>query len=255
MPRPYIGVTGVVTPADVAALAKCVDLLPQGYRLMAGVLVSAKTLRGERTTNARYPTFGRVSGLLEGLAAAGCWPVVHFNCRENLHEHLGPLARLTAMRGLQLNVSSPDVGVITMFKRERADVEFILQVNNAARGESGVLTKASALAYIDRYDSVADFALVDASGGRGEPINIKLARSLASSRGGMAFAGGFGPDSYEAVREVCASALWPSFDAETRVRRPLANGIPGESYQDELDPVAAAQWVRTAAREVSSFPA
>lgn len=255
MGRPYIGVTGIVKRADVEALARGVDLLPRGYRLMAGVLVSAKTLRGGRTTNARYPAFECVGGLLAALAESGCWPVIHFNCRENLSEHLDVLAGLTAMRGLQLNVSNPDVDAIAVFKRKRADVEFILQVNNAARDKDGELTKASALAYIGRYDSVADFALFDASGGRGEPINIDLARSLASSRAGMAFAGGFGPDSGKTVREVCVSAPWPSFDAETRVRRPLASGILGEPYQDELDPVAAMQWIRTAARELSTFPA
>lgn len=249
--QPYIGVTGVVTAEDVAALRRCVALLPTGYRLMAGVLVSAKTLCDEPTTNARYPRFDDVPGLLTALADAGCWPVVHFNCRAGLREHLQALAGLDAVRGLQLNVGNPDLATVSAFKEWRPDVELILQVNAAAQDESGTLTKASALRYMDRYDSVADFALVDASGGRGKAMDLSLATSLAPMRRGMAFAGGFGPGSFESVHALCQAGARPSFDAETRVRRPLASGaVEGLPYQDELDPEAAMRWVREAARAV-----
>lgn len=248
---PYIGITGIVSAGDVHALRTLAwrEPPPFGYRWMAGVLASAKTLAGEATTNARYPRFDDVPAILADLALdTRTWPVVHFNCREGLAGHLRTLAGLSAMRGLQLNVQNPDRGEVAAFKRDRPDVEFILQVNAAAADESGALTPDSIRRYIDRYDGVADFALVDASAGRGKAIDLAVARQIAAYRPGMALAGGFGPGTDSAVRALCEVARDLSFDAESRVRRPLARPLEGVPYQDELDPQAAFEWAWVARR-------
>lgn len=244
--RPYIG---IVSAGDIHALRRLAwaSLPPFGYRWMAGVLVSAKTLAGEATTNARYPRFDDVPALLAELGEdSRTWPVVHFNCREGLAGHLRTLAGLTAMRGLQLNVQNPDRDEVAAFKRDRPDVEFILQVNAAAADESGAITADSVRRYVDRYDGVADFALVDASAGRGKAVDLAVAQQVAAHRPGMAFAGGLGPDSEEQVATLCAAAQGLSFDAESRVRRPLAHAVEGVPYQDRLDPAAAFYWVKSA---------
>ena len=251
---PYIGITGIVSAGDVHALRTLAWMEPPpfGYRWMAGVLVSAKTLAGEATTNARYPRFDDVPAILADIALdTRTWPVVHFNCREGLAGHLRTLAGLSAMRGLQLNVQNPDRDEVAAFKRDRPDVEIILQVNAAAADESGGLTQGSVRRYIDRYDGVADFALVDASGGRGKAVDLGMAQQVATYRRGMAFAGGFGPDSEPAVAVLCVAAQGLSFDAESRVRRPLANPL-AVAYQDELDPKAASEWSRAARRAIES---
>lgn len=263
MGAPYIGVTGVVTPADVAAVAACVPLIPPSHRLMAGVLASAKTLRGDAATNRRYPPFRDVERLLSDLAAVGAWPVVHFNCRDGLDEHLGTLARaLPSMSGLQLNMVRPDLGAVGRFLRARPDVEFILQVNRGAVGPGAPVTAEAIAAYVERCESAAEHALIDLSGGRGEPMDAALAGEVLRLWGpgwhaAPSFAGGLGPDAGPTLAALGATAArhgWRptslSFDVESRVRVPCADPIAGEPYQDDLDGDLVRGWVSVAAAAI-----
>lgn len=266
MRAPYIGVTGIVTTADVSAIAACVPLVPPSHRLMAGVLVSAKTLRGERTTNRRYPPWRNVERLLSDLAAAGAWPVVHFNCRRDDLSDLLPLLaeNLPSMRGLQLNIARPSIFAVGEFCRARPDVEFILQANRSAAPPGEGVTAEHIAAYVAEYGRHEAHALIDLSGGRGESLNVDLAADLLrrvwrdgwQTRPGVA--GGLGPDAgpaLDALRAALDGSAWPlaslSFDAESRVRVPCADPIGEEPYQDDLDGALARRWVALAASAVT----
>lgn len=265
MTKPYIGITGVVTPADVATIASCVALLPPSHRLMAGVLVSAKTLRGEWATSRRYPHASQVDALLTACADAGAWPVVHYNTRAE-GEVLGfELALLSsrlfpAMRGLQLNVARPDPAVVSEFAARHSAVEVIVQVNRAALGDDPV--PADAVLYANGYVG-ARHALLDLSGGRGAAVDASFAARVtqawrllgAATRLGVA--GGLGPDAGGALATLreAVGADWfasLSFDAESGVRSPVADPTPGEKHQDALDADKARAWVRVAADAVTS---
>lgn len=275
MTKPYIGITGVVTPADVATIASCVALLPPSHRLMAGVLVSAKTLRGEQATSRRYPHASQVDTLLTACADAGAWPVVHYNTRAE-GEVLGfELALLSsrlfpAMRGLQLNVVRPDVAVVREFASRHPAVEVIVQVNRAAIGDANGPVPAHAAIYASAYVGAAH-ALIDLSGGTGAAVDVSFAARVTrawrvlsaafedhpNGPPRLGVAGGLGPDA-GAILAVLRAEADPgsfaalSFGAESGVRSPVADPTPGEKHQDALDAEKARAWVRVAADAVTS---
>ena len=254
---PSVGVTGIVTDDDVAVIAECVKLLPPTHRLMAGVLVSAKTLRGEATANRRYPLIGRVEELLSGLAAVGAWPVVHFNCREGLREHVAAMVRaFPSMRGLQLNVVRPDRVAIGGLRRDRPEVEFILQVNRGSASAGEAMTAASVAAYVDGYADVAAHVLLDASGGEGRPLSPELAAEVLDGWRWAcvpSLAGGLGPDASPILYDLASRVrnrrrlAWCSVDAESKLRVPVDGADMDVPYQDRLAARKAVAWVRRAA--------
>lgn len=275
MTAPYIGITGVVTDDDVATIRACVPLAPPSHRLMAGALVSAKTLRGEWAASRRYPHASRVEALLAGCADAGAWPAVHYNTRaegEVLGLELWSLCNLfPAMRGLQLNVARPDPAVVREFAARHPAVEVIVQVNRAAIGndDAGRPNAAHAVVFASAYVG-ARHALVDLSGGTGSAVDISFAarvtrawRVLADAFADhpcgpprLGVAGGLGPAArvtLAALRDevVGAQAFGElSFDAESGVRSPVADPTPSEKHQDALDAEKARAWVALAARAI-----
>lgn len=257
--KPYIGVTGIVTMDDVRTIAECVQMLPPTHRLMAGVLVSAKTLRGQSTTNRRYPPVDDVGGLLAELDNVGAWPVVHFNCREDLPEHLDTLAqRFFLARGLQLNVVRPDVEAVAKFTAQRRDMAFILQVNRGAVPRATEITARVVLDYVARYDTVASYALLDLSGGEGRAMSPDLAWQVLDQwrweGPAPAFAGGLGPDANDLLTEFAAGLREPrrfsmcSFDAESKLRTAVGDPVPEAPYQDQLDAAKTTAWVAAVCR-------
>lgn len=259
----YIGATGFVqAPRDVAIAAACVALTPPSHCFMAGVLASAKTLRGEPTPSRRYPPFRAVERLLYELDDLGAWPVVHFNCRDGLDEHLARLAEeCPSMRGLQLNVANPDPEAIARFLRLRSDVAFVLQVNRGAVERGAPITAEAIAAYVARYAEVATYALIDLSGGEGKALDTALAldvlrRWSPAWQTRPSFAGGLGPHAEETVQVLCRDGGHDprglSFDAESLLRTPCTDPIPGERHQDTLDPDLAPRWVACAASAIRS---
>jgi len=225
--KPYIGITGVVTPGDVATIRACVPLVPPSHRLMAGILVSAKTLVGGATTSRRYPDASRVESLLAACADAGAWPVVHYNSRAEEGVFGVELAmlreRFPSMRGLQLNVTNPQPFPVEAFARQNRGVELILQVNRAAmpslastragdtydRHCARCLVADEVSAYAARYYGVAHL-LLDASAGEGVPLDHDLAGTVIGRNGDewrdrgrrVGIAGRLGPDSADALASV-----------------------------------------------------
>ena len=246
MSIPYIGITGIVTAGDLATVRECGALMPPSHRLMAGVLVSAKTLRGEATASRRYPAAAQVETILSSCAQYGAWPVVHYNTRATgsvLALELALLARMfPSMRGLQLNVVRPDSDAVVHFAETRTSVEVVVQINRGAFGEPPV--PVDAVRYAQQYDG-ARHALLDLSGGEGSAVDVSFAARVA--RGWRVFsvaprlgvAGGFGPDSREVLaslrEEIGAEAFAElSFDAESRLRVPVADPTPDAKHQDAL---------------------
>ncbi len=254
MSIPYIGITGIVTAGDLATVRECCALMPPSHRLMAGVLVSAKTLRGEATASRRYPAAAQVEAILSSCSRHGAWPAVHYNTRATesvLALELALLSRMfPSMRGLQLNVARPDPDAVAYFAKTRPAVEVIVQINRGAFGEAPV--PVDAVRYAQQYDGVRH-ALLDLSGGEGSAVDVSFAARVA--RGWRVFAaaprlgvaGGFGPDSREvlaSLREEIGAEPFAglSFDAESRLRVPVADPAPGEKNQDALCHEKALAW-------------
>jgi hypothetical protein len=245
--QPYIGITGITSDEDVDTISECCKIVAttvRTHRVMAGVLVSAKTLHGEPTTNRRYPTIDRVEALLLNSRYAYAWPVVHYNTRavgDSLGNELRELVnRCPSMRGLQLNIVRPTPSVVYAFAFDHPHVEVIVQMNRAAFGDPPV--PADAILYARDYPN-ASHALLDLSGGCGADINAAFAARVARGwpyAAQLGVAGNLGPDAgptLRALRDDLGAERFASlsFDAESRVRVPVEDPIVGERYQDRLD--------------------
>lgn len=258
-PYNYIGITGIVSVADLYTVRDCCALTPWTHRFMAGVLVSAKTLRGEYTESRRYPAVAQVEPILAVCASHGAWPVVHYNTRATgdvLTTELAALVRaFPSMRGLQLNVVRPTPSVVDAFAVDHPHVEVIVQMNRAAFGNPPV--PADAILYARDYPN-ASHALLDLSGGRGEDIDTAFAARVARAwphAGGLGVAGGLGPaaaTTLRALRDDLGADRFAllSFDAESRVRVPVEDPIAGGKHQDRLDRDRALAWVSLIAKMV-----
>ena len=261
IPIPYIGITGIVTQGDVETVRECATLVRTHvptHRLMAGVLMSYKTLTGQTTTNRRYPLRTHVETSLKACLDAGAWPVIHYNTHAKGADFARELEILSkdfpTMAGIQLNVVCPDREAISSFVSDpHRGVEVILQVN----GTSLRKTEWNACSYIGWYDDISH-ALLDASGGNGKLFSPGTAEVIAETyphavEDGvrLGLAGGLGPDCGPALENL-QELLVPhgislrdlSFDAESRVRVPVSDPIPGEKYQDTLSHTASLMYVR-----------
>lgn len=264
--QPYICITGITSAEDVDTIGECCKIVAANvrtHRVMAGVLVSAKTLRGESMTNRRYPTIDRVESLLLNSRYAYAWPVVHYNSRAvgySLGDELRELAkRCPSMRGLQLNVVRPSPSVVNAFAFDHPHVEVVVQMNRAAFGDPPV--PADAILYARDYPN-ALHALLDLSGGRGADIDTAFAARVARGwphAARLGVAGGLGPDAEQTLRALRDdlgaerfAAL--SFDAESRVRVPVEDPIVGEKYQDRLDRSKALAYTAVVCDTIRSTP-
>lgn len=250
--QPYIGITGVVCDADVRTIAECAAIVRQrapSHRLMAGVLVSAKTLSEEWSANRRYPVYDRVEGLLAALRDVGAWPVIHYNTRSDgafLGAELLTLAMDNdALTGVQLNIASPQVSVLREVADEFPGIEFILQLKRRSIVDANVSAWA-VLRYAQSYSALAAHALLDFSEGDGVPIDADYAARVVRSWNGamgttrLGIAGRLGPDcanTLTALRERVGAERFAelSFDAESGLRVPVSDPRPGEKCQDALD--------------------
>lgn len=276
LPQPYVGVTGFM-PDDVPTAQACIAVvheLAPSHRFMAGVLVSATTLRAAPTASRRYPSIRDVDTLLTRCAEAGAWPVVHYNTRATGDDFAAELRVLKnlcpSMRGLQLNIVCPDRAVVREFAYAHENVEVILQINQASLD---AIRRPPALYgfpwdYVERYAGIRH-ALLDASAGTGKAFDADRTGERIMEcydqwdrymiRGGVA--GGLGPDCGPMLDDLRDAMLGQegdpdielrelSFDMESNVRVPVDNPTPGAKHQDRLDHDKAVAGVRAVCKAI-----
>lgn len=223
---PYVGVTGFMTPQEVRAALKYA--LPD-RGLMVGVLASFKTLMGG--TN-RYPhQFPRVERITEIFQEhPAAVNLIHYSTDvpekllsvqlERLRELGGP-----HLHGFQLNIAWPPPQEIKYFKNMVwPDARIVLQIpRRAMEGQDVVVCLRD---YVDLVDDV----LIDASEGRGEPLNQErtLALVRAVTHGAYPFerrcpfnvgvAGGLGLDTLHLLEPIIAEFPDINFDAQWELR-------------------------------------
>lgn len=247
-PAPYIGATGVVTPAEAywaGFLLSRYCVTAPTHRPMLGVLASYRTLRGETVTNRRYPVIGDVRAILASMPA-GVFRTIHFNTRGDvpLQVELTHLLGVCGVPdGIQLNVVRPDPNALAAFSRDFPQVEIILQVNGSSLGHDR--SPQAVADYVARYSGIASHALLDLSGGNGRDLNVRWAAECIrlieadprSARIRVGVAGGLGPESFRVLSDLVAHVGHRTFsvDAEGRLRVPVADPIEGEPYQDQIE--------------------
>ena len=240
-----IGVTGIVFGDDVETMRLASKLAPETHTLMAGILVSGKTMAGEFTSNRRYPAVDTIPKLISELKEFS-WPVIHYNTsgkEDPLQTQLSNLVtRFPGIGGIQLNIVRPDWMEMKAFHEIHPDIPLILQINKSSVGS---MELSLTLEYLRRYGRTIGSAILDMSGGRGVGLDTdwttNVLRWWPNSAIRASIAGGLGPDCGPILQKIHKSLDAPglgivSIDAESGVRVPVTDPIEGADYQDKLSP-------------------
>lgn len=214
----YVGITGLVSRAEVDA---CLDALPTGMTLMCGVLVSAKTLRGEKNRWwRRYPKPEDIAGIFSDDPR--CLNLIHYCDDEPPDASL--VSRLQKFggehcHGFQFNGAWPEPPTLVAL----AGCHVVLQLNPRKGSLSNLRRAVAGLRHCDAH------VLIDGSGGRGVPISSDVADGWGMTiRGwfgndiGLGFAGGLGADH---LLRIAAEVR--SYNASTDVEGPVRDGDEG----------------------------
>ncbi|TSC69336.1 MAG: Uncharacterized protein G01um101456_241 [Parcubacteria group bacterium Gr01-1014_56] len=245
--EPYIGITGFTTAGEINGV---LDVLPRyTYRqVMVGVLVSSKTLRGiPNKWPQRYPKPEKLSQIFTAHRKA--LNLIHFNTKEPerlLDDML--LAQSMAgpnCHGFQLNIAWPDKGVLKQYrdtKPEHASQSgaVVLQVGSKALDECG-RDPTKIAERVHEYEYLADFVLIDPSGGVGQEFDVDFTRQcfieLESKTTYMGFgiAGGLHAGNLDRLAPLLEDFSF-SIDAEGKLR----------NVEDNLDVEAAKAYLKSA---------
>jgi hypothetical protein len=241
-PRPYVGITGPVTVAEVKAILD--EFLSAGITKntkhipMVGFLASYKTLNGQKVKNRRYPPIEDIPKLIDETAFR-VLPMVHYNSREtgtlatqitkvfeNIPEHY---------HNLQLNIPWPDIAQVGLIKDQFPDMQIVFQASGKAM--KGKTPRQIAEGVVEYGDSIS-YILIDPSGGRGLPFDMESSSEIYSELRGqcpdltIGFAGGFtGENVAVRLQQLITATKGSDFciDAEGGLRDKVT-----EAYGDDL---------------------
>lgn len=218
MSHSYVGITGFVSRAEVDA---CFDALPDGLTLMCGVLVSAKTLRGERNKWwRRYPRVEDVAAIFS--PDPRCLNLIHY-C-DDVAPDTETVERLLSLggehlHGFQFNGAWPLRKTIAPLAHRH---HVVLQVRDAGADPVAFFRAAVDDIAVMFTDSRCHI-LLDASGGRGAAISVEAVRETVKALRwnlgyyfGIGVAGGLCAETVPALRPLRGYEV--SIDAEGRLR-------------------------------------
>ena len=249
----YIGATGVSNANEVLEVKKIVDeftknqVLSDNKQAMLGYLVSDKTLNGGIPENLRYPHFKDLPAM---LSAAGdkIFTAIHYYTKDadilanqiikifdykDIYEN-------DLCRAFQLNMAWPNVHAIEEIKLSYPDIRFILSLTNDAISGK---TPESIAEKTTEYKGLADYVLIDPSGGAGKPFNIEHSAQIYCELevnqiiDHIGFAGGFNPVNVGPILEELIGHIGTkdiSIDAERGVRKPLSKKYGDDTFSAEL---------------------
>ncbi len=244
----YIGVTGYTDQRQVRTAL----LIPPALMdrpCMIGVLASHKTIRGLPAGNPkRYPKREDIAGIfVSNLFALN---LVHYNTSDQTELAAQLWSALKwggpSCDGLQLNIVWPDPQVVRGLRRSAKHTNIVIQINRGAMQACENNPEQVAKRVCKDYGGTADYVLVDASGGRGIPLDPAEATAYLVAldherlRSGAGFslvvAGGLDADNLESLlAPIRLKVPEIGIDAEGGVRT-----------DDVLDNDKVARYLRTA---------
>jgi hypothetical protein len=207
-------------------------------RLMAGILVSSKTINNiPNKFPGRYPRPEQLTELFLAANANNTLNLCHYNTDtpqnlvaecEQVMETVGP-----ALHGFQLNVCWPDPAVIRELKRRHPKLHILLQIGGRALDQFQYTREATFLGYntegflaqVREYGDSINEVLLDPSGGFGQLLQagrlLPLVEALMQIEGlGIGVAGGLSSETIESIAPIASSCPYLSIDAEGRLRNP-----------------------------------
>ncbi len=227
---PYVGVTGFMSKNEVEEALKVVPRNSK-RRLMVGVLLSDKTLRGERNKwPGRYPKKENISEIFTSYPQV--LNLIHYNTDypDTLSLQLAEITKIADPNfdGFQLNTAWPPIAELWRYRNANPNKFLLLQMGDKALKKIdsyGCLAESYLEDRFTDYSWVIDAVLVDPSGGKGQPLNsAKGAKYLRGLRAypllGIGIAGGLGPDSLRLIEPLLREFPNLSIDAEGKLRTP-----------------------------------
>ncbi len=203
MKKPYIGITGFTTKKEVEEICDEFNNIlistDNKHIPMLGFLVSYKTLNKTPVKNKRYPLFENVFSLLRSIDKRFL-TMIHYNSRE-INTLADQVSRVFEgiyenglCRAMQLNIVWPDLNQVKKIKTKFPEMQIVFQASqNVMKGKTPIEIAKG----IKQYNDFLDYVLIDPSGGRGEPFNIKNSLEVYSELREklpdltIGFAGGF----------------------------------------------------------------
>lgn len=243
---PYIGVTGFTQEAEVARALVAVPRTPN-RRLMVGVLASAKSLRGmplKPEWQDRYPEETAIRGIFPDDSRT--LNLVHYAPGEEYRaSFLHDLDRLIEvagprLHGFQLNMAWPRETELGVYREDRGYLRHVI-VLQLGRAAVDLLDgwPTSVGRRLRQYGALIDGVLLDASGGRGEPLNLQSARAFVSEivsgcpALGVGIAGGLDAAGVDRIQALLEEFPQLSIDAEGRLR--TAHGLDATAVHAYLE--------------------
>lgn len=232
MRYPYIGITDFETIRQVEQMIDVFDKAQEKYpssisrKLMIGVMISYKTLNN---ISSRWSAIWVKKELIKFLFInnPSVYNTLHYaDYKGNTNsEHL---LRATEYGGeniqsLQLDMIWPSVEMLAEFKKERPEIDLILQVGKPAFKQINN-DPAQLVRQLKRYESIIEFVLLDKSMGQGKAMNANelLIYFKAIIDSGinisLAGAGGLSPKNVKIAQPLFDYHKRMSVDAQTGLK-------------------------------------
>lgn len=251
MARPYIGIVGVKDMTEALMAATIVDLALQGAKIphqpQIGVQVTDRTLRGEATESKRNPPVSEIPLIFAAALRVrrDILTVVHYTTKDPARlrgnvdaiMNLGDMYASGLCKGLQLNqvFGNLDPENLAHILEVYPDLQIILQVPKGALKSMSV---DGIIAELKKFDGLANYALIDPSGGCGEEMDVDAGITLAAAimektAVAPALAGGLTGDNVgdiiPRIRKGLGTDLF-SVDAERGLRDKLGEGYGNDRF-------------------------
>ena len=96
------------------------------------------------------------------------------------------MKRVPGTQAIQLNIASPAVNELWLFQQEYPVVQLILQAGSRVLAQCK--SPASLMEYLRMYDGLAEYALIEPSGGLGHLFQVSAMQSWLGRHGGRNWA-------------------------------------------------------------------
>ncbi len=241
---PYIGVTGFVSRSEVQSIF---NTIPENSSrlLMVGVLARYKTLKGiQNKWPNRYPKVEDIDSIF--FRHDKILNLIHYSTKEteSLADQLTEITQFCSpyLNGFQLNMAWPSPKAISQYcALYNWDKKIVLQIGSKALKAVNNSPKILA-SRVAEYKYIADYALIDPSGGLGIPFNTDRARdylealSVKKLHMGFGVAGGLSPTTLDLVEPLIKDFPSLNIDAEGKLR----------DQKDHLDIDLTTKYIRKA---------
>ncbi len=224
--KPYIGVTGFTSRFEILSVLAAIPAYSTQL-LMVGVLASQKTLEGlQNKWPNRYPAVKDIRYIF--FRHHQILNLIHYATKqpESLVDQLVQLTNLGGinLNGFQLNMAWPSLKDIAHYHAQCGrSKKIVLQIGKRAFEMINNSPRELA-ARVAEYEYLADYVLLDPSGGLGIPFNPEIAQSYLEALKvknltmGFGIAGGLSPTTLDLIKPLIKDFSDLSIDAEGRLR-------------------------------------